>query len=170
MEWDRDNPLARVPGETSKANRALLDYAQMSTARSLRELAEKYREVEMRDVPTTSANTIMKWSERYDWVARVARYDDILRERERAEYEAERLTWRKKRRQMAEGFFIKTARALGKIDVDDTSLAQLTNAVKTALAELRAEYDDLPTQRHEVEGSIIAIEVVAPSERTDPDR
>ena len=152
VEWDRDTPLARAKGETGKANRALVDYAQMGVNRSLRELARGYGAGRAEDPPTRAVATVFNWSRRYQWQLRVARYDDMTRAQEMAQYEAERLEWRKKRRQMAQALFGKTAAAMAQLVPEDASLAQVTMAVKTTLAELRAEYDDLPVARHELTG------------------
>jgi hypothetical protein len=148
--WDAENPLARAIGETSKANSALHDYAFMGSGRSLRKLHQKYIEDTSLEPPTRHLRTLLGWSSKYAWQARVARFEAMVAEEEKAEYEAERLEWRKKRLQLLQGFFGKLAQALGKFEPDDATLGQLTPALKAAVQELRAEYDDLPTERRAV--------------------
>jgi hypothetical protein len=82
------------------------------------------------------------WSTRYKWQERIARASEIEHARKRDE-------WRKRRVGLLEGFFGKTAKALDNFEGEDATLGQLTQAVKTAVQELRAEYDDLPTQKQE---------------------
>jgi len=105
------------------------------------------------------------WSrafERWCWRERAEAWDKAERERTEAEYEAERLEWRERRRQMLQGFFSQLAKALQKFEPEGASLGQLTQAVRTVTQELRAEYDDLPTEKRDVTtgGKPIAITTV----------
>lgn len=82
--WDWDNPLQRCPemGESRAANQGLRDYALMGARRSLRELVERYNNVPSTEKPPTRYfNTIGRWSQNYEWVARVNRHDEIEQER-----------------------------------------------------------------------------------------
>jgi hypothetical protein len=102
FQWDWEEPLARAKGETSKANTALQDYIDLGPGRSLRILAAGYRgEIEEGEPghavfvpylgqaedgsgivpPTKYKATIDRWSSKYDWQARLARYQEIENER-----------------------------------------------------------------------------------------
>lgn len=98
MDWDRDNPLAPVDGETAKASQALNDYAQLGPGRSLAGLCERYQS-RAETAPTRQLTTLKQWSTTYDWQARVARWQELQNERARAEYEA---LWAERRRQQRE--------------------------------------------------------------------
>lgn len=65
--WNEDDPLARAPGETRKANDALNDYYALGMGRSHTKLESKYRESGVR----TRYTTIKNWSWKYDWLKRV---------------------------------------------------------------------------------------------------
>jgi hypothetical protein len=77
---------------------------------------------------------------------------------------------REQRKQLLDGLLAKTAEGLQRVDVQNPSLRQVTGAVRTVVQELRAEYDDLPTQRSEVSGpgggpvKIISIGGIDPDE------
>jgi len=110
-------------------------------------------------------NAPMVWrkaAESWNWKARAESWDmqeverkaaaaAIQQAKEEAENERERQEWRLKRKQLAQGLFAKTAAALNSIGGENpiANLPQVANAVKIALGELRAEFDDLPTQRAE---------------------
>jgi len=160
--WDKDNPLIRAKTETTKANAALHDYVMMGAGRSLQKLHQRYTKDAPREPPTKHLRTLKKWSSCYDWQSRIEAWEEAERERERQEYEAERLEWRGRRRQMLQGFFSQLAKALQKFDPEGATLGQLTQAVRTVTQELRAEYDDLPTERHDVTtgGQPIAITTI----------
>lgn len=84
--WNPDDPLAAMDGESTAANQALNDYALLGTARSLSGLLEQYRALNGAKTgpPTKRLNTLKDWSARFDWVARVAASDELLRKAERA--------------------------------------------------------------------------------------
>lgn len=79
--WDANEPLKRVEnGESAAASQALYDYAHMGYNRSLKGLAEKYQDEE--DPPTKSYETIAYWSSTFEWQDRVAKWEEIERQRE----------------------------------------------------------------------------------------
>lgn len=101
-------------------------------------------------------------SDKWNWKARAEAWDMLEVERkaaaaalqqakEEAEKERERQEWRLKRKQLAQGLFAKAAAALNSIGTATplANLSQVANTVKIALGELRAEFDDMPTQRAE---------------------
>ncbi len=79
--WDAKEPLKRLEeGETASASQALYDYAHMGYNRSLRALLEKYEGQE--DPPTKSYMTLGHWSSSLDWQDRIARWEELERERD----------------------------------------------------------------------------------------
>ena len=87
IQWLLDDPLARVPGESQRANRALREYAQQPAGqRSARRLAAEFRTRAVSSgsaqlPPSQSYTTIERWSFQNEWQARVARYDTLEAER-----------------------------------------------------------------------------------------
>lgn len=125
-------------------------YRLMDSGRSLLGCVNQEREQK----GTKRQNTVPgAWSrafEQWRWRERAEAWDEAEREREQQEYETERLEWRKRRRRLLQGFFGKLAQALDQFDPGRATLSQLTQAVKTVMDELRAEFDDLPTEKHDV--------------------
>jgi hypothetical protein len=89
--WDARDPMKPIEGESSAANRALIDYARMGYSRSLRKLHEKYLQEE--DPPTDSYNTIIDWSRHLDWQDRVTRWEELERQHDEK-------VWRDRRDQL----------------------------------------------------------------------
>jgi len=89
--------LARRDGETAKAHAAFLEYVRMGPGRSLRKLHARYVDwrrtgdgLATEKPPTTRLRTLMEWSSRFEWQARLEAYAE---ERDRAaiaEWEARR--------------------------------------------------------------------------------
>jgi hypothetical protein len=82
--WNYDNPLQRCPemGESRAANQGLRDYALMGARRSLRKLLEQYSNVPpTKKPPTRYFHTLATWSNKYDWVVRVNRHDELEQDR-----------------------------------------------------------------------------------------
>lgn len=75
----------------------------------------------------------------------LARQEEIRLKRE-AEAEA-REESRQQRRQILTGFLGKLAQSLNAFEADDATLNELTRATQMVVEQLRAEYNDLPTQR-----------------------
>jgi len=99
LVWNTDDPLALCEGESLAANQALNDYALLGPARSLTNLHQTYTEPappgsQPRSVPSAQLRTLKGWSSADSWQERVARYDALVHERERAEYERR---WAKRR-------------------------------------------------------------------------
>ena len=86
-DWDPDNPLARMKGETTRQNQALNDYAGMGGGRSLAKLRESYRNQKdtgtTPNPPTTTERTLKTWSTGNHWQARIAAWTAHETERER---------------------------------------------------------------------------------------
>jgi hypothetical protein len=95
--WNFDDPMDRAFSnigdmESRKANQAARDYMLMGANRSLRNLLAAYVANSITAVSKSWA-TISDWSQRYDWVDRARRWDDIQNQRAIEAYEA---PWRKK--------------------------------------------------------------------------
>lgn len=124
MDWTQHpDPLERrpdmMPPETARSNAALRDYAHMGAGRDIRSLHQKYVEQmswwkgqrieagastgQAQRPPTTSLPTLWGWSDKFEWQARVRRFDALQAAKEQAAYEEERLKMRKVRRDAAAG-------------------------------------------------------------------
>lgn len=81
MDWDKENPLNRIPGESRAANSALRDYYLMGAGRSLRGLLGQYIQQSSNNpptkTPTTKFNTLSTWSHKYRWVDRATAQKEI---------------------------------------------------------------------------------------------
>jgi len=91
-------PLARIDGESLKANIALNDYAPLGAGRSLRLLAEKYRQAKGEKPPTIHLSTLEQWSAAFMWQARIAEYEKqnqiaLLQKRQQRQLEWEEKAW-----------------------------------------------------------------------------
>lgn len=134
MDWQQQpDPLAlrrdMTPPETARANAALRDYALMGAGRDIRSLHKKYLEQmswwkEQRGVQqpasgalaqkpsTDKLNTLFTWSDTYEWMERVKRWDALQARREEEAFQADRAKWRGFRMDSAKGMFKLTARAM----------------------------------------------------------
>lgn len=77
IDFDPEVPLNRIKGESKKAHSAFMDYFLMGGGRSLRKLGAKYVEhtssdYQAKEPPTKKQNTLMAWSLRNHWQARIA--------------------------------------------------------------------------------------------------
>ena len=83
MQTDTD-PLALRAGESKRANIALRDYADMGAGRSIRALAERYRQQAASGAqakPSTARlPTLWGWSKRFEWQLRVAAWTADLQQ------------------------------------------------------------------------------------------
>ena len=111
--FNPDSPLARIPGESLRANTALKEYARMGPGRSLRTLLEKYRvqsasrsraETEPlqpaskeppETPPTTRIATLFNWSRRFAWQERIEVWKSICDADEERKWEKRRRKQRK---------------------------------------------------------------------------
>jgi hypothetical protein len=159
-EWDRRE------GEPTKWYTRFEAYRLMGSNRSL--LGTVNSEPGKEGQKRTSQNIPNSWrtaAEKWEWKVRAEAWDmrearreaaavAAWKEREWAEEEQARIEWRAKRKQLAQGLFSKAAEALTKLGKDESigTLSQVANTVKIVLGELRAEFDDLPTQRGEFTG------------------
>lgn len=110
LAFDQEDPLARIPGETSRANQALRDYYHQGTTRSLRKLLAAYREQiaagAASEPPTRRLQTLTGWSMTLAWQMRIDAQEALDRKaesaaRQRALEESARL-WAERREQLRE--------------------------------------------------------------------
>lgn len=160
FKYDANDPLAFVNGENEKANKVLNDYAMMGVARSFQKLIDRYKRdneevIEYRknpsawskdkpiplQAPTVRMTTFAGWSKKYLWMERVDAFDILERAKERKEYEADRIAWKKRRLDFYKASFGKAIEFLQKIDTKAEKLefTELINTIKTISAEMRIE-------------------------------
>lgn len=84
VEFSPEDPLARIPGESRKANQALQEYFKQPTPRSLRRLAEENRRRIAAGEPSSTPRfrSLSEWSMNLSWQARVDAADELLRRQE----------------------------------------------------------------------------------------
>ena len=85
VEWNKDDPLQKIPEEHHPAHKALMQYALMGKDRSqvnLMKLFESTRNpVNGVQAKIPRMTTLQGWSIKYEWVARVQRWDEIQQEK-----------------------------------------------------------------------------------------
>lgn len=105
MMYDSDNPLAQSPGESSKANAALNDYAMLGSDRSLAKLVALYAR------PSSYVRQLQRWSADFSWSERVAVWDEFQRERARQDAAG---AWQERRRLQRESEYNQAQELLAK--------------------------------------------------------
>jgi len=171
--WNWDEPLQRCPemGESRAANQALRDYAMMGARRSLRELAEKYKlyssEPQAKNPPTRKAATLFAWSARFDWVARVNRWQELEQERAQDEWRERRGQIRQTEWEMHEAL-IEKARRMLEFPIRETEAVMEDGVTRLTIKPMRwsggtpAQYADLASKlarlAAEMETSRVAVE------------
>jgi hypothetical protein len=202
--WDWDNPLGRYTGETSRANAALQDYVDLGPGRSLAVLARGYRgEIAPGEPyfelfkayrgqgqgkpgaipPTRQLSTLEGWSSRFQWQARLSRYQQIDNERREAiretrRQELEDLDWKtgKDLRDKAVAFLAELPKfqsdTVQKVEQPDgstlqivtvrlnTSISQLSQALRVA-SELQRLSIHEPTDITEYHGASLLTQLIA---------
>lgn len=98
--------LGEVDGESRKARQALLDYAQAGAGRGLRKLHARYQAAET--APTRRLSSLLAWSSRFDWQARVARFD-------LAQQEEQQESWARRKAEVREQDWTDAARVRGRV-------------------------------------------------------
>lgn len=196
FQWDWDAPVTRVKGETTKAFEALQDYIDMGPGRSLGKLEERYNdpllypEAAPPEPPTKYLRTLKRWSSRYEWQARLARYLDIEAEkreerRQRRREELEDADWeygkalREKAREFIDELSRFKQRRVQTIQEDDgtevrivtveldASIAELARALKTA-SDLQRLSTNEPTDNIDIRGSALLSEIMREMDNLNP--
>lgn len=179
--WNEDEPLARIKRETIRAHRAFLDYLEMGPGRSLRILFAEYRqhldnETATEEPPTKRFRTLARWSTRWQWQARLAAWQDIVRKEREAKWKrraTEQREWEwSASRQLIERFeqmmrFPLHEQTVSKVDEEGKPIITIVKPVKwtqrdtVAVAKVAAELARLAaameTERHAVDVSSVTI-------------
>lgn len=150
--FDEEDPLAPVDGESVRASQALKDYALMGAGRSLKALHKRYELMDaewkknklgpVQAPPTTRWMTLSNYSVKYRWQERVKLFDEIIRLKEMATYEADRKKWREHRLAAAKNLLSKAILGLNGIDPTHSNIAQIARSLQTAMNELRVEFGE----------------------------
>lgn len=119
--FDPANPLAKIPGESPRANQALRDYFAMGGGRSLRGLLESYSQQTDTKPPTRRLKTLADWSTNLGWVARVEAQNAL-------DLEADKVLWAERRAQIREADW---TQGLALRDLANKLLGESTNFIKT---------------------------------------
>ena len=146
----------RQEGETPAQYKAFSIYRDLDG----RSIDKAYRVLKGDTEGTKKAPTRWKeWSVKNEWVDRVATYDDYLDGLNREQDEADKLQARKERKQIIRNLKAISGEAIKrtyeKFNKDTTknlTMTELIRLVSLILTEERAEYDDMPAQRHELTG------------------
>jgi len=163
MNDDR-KPWERQPDETDRAWAAFQVYRDLPPAE--RSFDAAWRKRYAKPAHHRCPQWYRIWAKQYDWKDRAAAWDRHLDDVERAATEAERVEWREHRRKLLQGFLSNVATAMREFDPANVSIGQLTQAVQMVVQEMRAEMDDLPTEKKQITGAkggpvqITTVEVV----------
>jgi len=147
-------PWERQPSETDRAWAAFQTYRNLSP--SERSYDAAYQQTYDK-LPTRHAPKFFRdWANNhYDWKNRAEAWARHLDDIERAAVEQERVEWRQDRRKILRGFMAILAAAMSNFDPTDATMNQLTRATEMITQEMRAEMDDLPTEKHQVTGAVV---------------
>ncbi len=145
-------PWERQPNETDRAWAAFQVYYNMPPSERSHDAA--YRERYKKGPNAHATKTFRTWSNHHDWKNRAGAWDRHLDDIERAVTEQERVEWRKDRRSLLRTFLTTVTQAIENFDPTDVRMNQLTSAVEMITQEMRAEMDDLPTEKHQISGGV----------------
>lgn len=95
--FDTQDPLARIQGESLRANQALKDYYMMGAGRGLRQQAANYiaQSDNGESTPTIHFRTLAAWSGKYSWQARIEAQGNL-------DFAKDQVTWDERRRLIRE--------------------------------------------------------------------
>lgn len=159
MSGEERQPWERQPGERALWFGRFAIYRDLGPNRTIMDAWRTENNLQQKTPTAKQPNR--RWYEVRDewhWEERAAAYDEYLdqqrllarQEEIRLQREAEaaaREESRKQRRQILTGFLGKLAQTLGAYHVEGANLSELTRATQMVVEQLRAEYNDLPTQR-----------------------
>lgn len=141
----------RQKGETDKQWLAFRTYRDLGLAE--RTLGAAYRQTYDKPSNKEAPPWFRAWAKEFAWRDRVEAWDRHLDDLERLATEKERLDWRKHRRQVLRGFMGIIVEAIKHFDPTKANVGQITRAVDVLTQQMRAEMDDLPTEKKKVGGS-----------------
>jgi hypothetical protein len=163
---DESKPWERQPGEPAMwFDRFDRYFRPLGPERSLLAAYNAWRKEAQKSATKSVAKSWEKNARKWHWPTRTEAWDDTERQRRHAEEEAERLQARRERRRLLQVYRGKLEQALETLKPGDAKWAEVTAGLRMANEELRNEYDDRPTQRHEHELSNAAGEALASARR-----
>ncbi len=139
--------MTQLPNEPADAFAAFNDYCRMGEKRTIRGLNQS-------GISKESVSTLLKWSRRWNWQERVKEFDANTQDAINKRWQAERVAEKRARIDTAKALRGAGIKVLTNIDLSKESLATATGAIRTALDQLRAEFDDEPVSRHEISGAV----------------
>ncbi len=147
-------PWERQPEETDRAWAAFQIYRNLPP--SERSYGAAFRKTYHKPASYQAPQWYRAWAtNHHNWKGRAEAWDCHLDGIECAATEQERIEWRKNRRSLLKDFLSSVATAMKKFDPENVSTGQLTRAVEMIVQEMRAEMDDLPTEKHQISGGVI---------------
>ena len=104
IHHDPNDPLKKTSAESTKSNVALVDYALMGKARSLKKLIDAYKEraSEGDSPPTVHLSTVERWSKQHNWQVRLADYEANINRERLARREQRQQEWEEKSWELAQ--------------------------------------------------------------------
>jgi len=151
MPNDDRKPWERQPDETDRAWAAFRVYRDLPPAE--RSYGAAFRKTYQKPANYQAPQWYRQWANRHGWRDRVEAWDRHLDDVGRAVTERERVEWRGHRRKLLQGFLSNVATAMREFDPKNVSVGQLTQAVQMLVQEMRAEMDDLPTEKRQLTGA-----------------
>ena len=151
MNDDR-KPWERKSDETDRAWAAFQVYRNLPPRERSYDAA--YRKSYAKPPHRRAPKWYRAWAKKHDWPKRTEAWDRHLDDIERAATEQQRVEWREDRRELLQGFLANVAAAMEKFDSTNVSVGQLTQAVQMVVQEMRAEMDDLPTEKRQLGGDL----------------
>jgi hypothetical protein len=164
IQFDPDNPLAPVRGETASASAALMDYATMGVARSLRKLLAIYQKLDLdytdyksdpagwkrahpgahvpKMAPTDKWATLADWSRRWAWVDRVREFDKAQLLVDKMEFEQDRRAWKMRRVDSLKVAFNNLLGAVAEAEKKGVPLDRIARALVKVNADMRIEFGE----------------------------
>lgn len=104
--------------------------------------AERAGKPPAKTVPETWRDAAAAW----DWHARCAAWDAAAQQRRREQYDADREADHEARVTLLKLARNKLFQAIGRLDASSMKAGDVLQGIRIVVQELRAEYDDLPTQ------------------------
>jgi len=151
MSDDR-KPWERRQNETDRAWAAFQIYRDLPP--SERSYGAAFRKTYRKPAHYQAPQWYRQWAKQHDWRGRVENWDRHLDDIERAATERQRVEWREDRRELLRGFLTNVDTAMKEFDSANVSVGQLTQAVQMVVQEMRAEMDDLPTEKRQLGGDL----------------
>lgn len=146
--WDRQ------PDETTKAFEAFAIYRDMGNDRSIAKVAEQLGKSEA---------LLQRWSSKYEWVKRVAEWDDEVARQTARELMRDIARTRARQRKQAMQMQLKGAELLQAIKVGDAKLSEIVSLLKLGMEQERICLGDVGEVIEERGGDAVpAVQIYVP--------